>query len=103
MLGWLGRVFGGARTAEAEDPEAARARNPDPAERQAAAGRLAAVPHLWAGEVLLNLLRDPHPGVRAAAREALRARGVLAAPELLTGLNHADVAVAAVAADLLGE
>ena len=36
-------------------------------------------------------------------RAALLKRGVLAAPELLSGLNHADVEVAKVSAELLGE
>jgi HEAT repeat protein len=103
MLGWLGRVLGGSRPADAEPPPAVQARSDDAAQREAAAGRLAAVPELWAGELLLKMLQDPSGGVRAVAKEALRKRGVLAAPELLTGLNHADPQLAATAAELLGE
>lgn len=101
MLGWLARVLGGSPAA-AEPPLAVQARSDDPAQREAAAGPLAEVPELWAGELLLRLLQDPSSGVRAVAKEALRKRGVLAAPELLTGLNHADHEVAKTAAELLG-
>jgi HEAT repeat protein len=103
MLGWLSRVFGGSRPAVVEPPLAVEAGSDDPARREAAAGPLAAVPELWAGELLLKMLQDSTAGVRAAAKEALRKRGVLAAPELLTGLNHADPQLAATAAELLGE
>jgi len=102
MLGWLRRALGGARPVE-EPPAVVKARSPEPADREAAAGLLAPIPELWAGERLLKLLQDPYTTVRAAAREALLRRGVLAAPELLTGLNHADVEVARVSAELLGE
>jgi HEAT repeat protein len=103
MLGWLSRVFGGSRPVVVEPPLAVQARSADPAQREAAAGPLAAVPEVWAGELLLKMLQDASAGVRSAAKEGLRKRGVLAAPELLTGLNHADVQVATTAAELLGE
>ena len=49
MLGWLTRVFGGAKPVPVEEPEAAvKARSPEPADRQAAAGLLAPIPELWA-------------------------------------------------------
>jgi HEAT repeat protein len=102
MLGWLSRVLGGSKPTVAEPPLVVQARSDDPAQREAAAGPLAAVPELWAGELLLQMLQDPSAGVRAAAKEGLRKRGVLAAPELLTGLNHADDEVARTAAELLG-
>ncbi|MDB5311718.1 MAG: hypothetical protein JWO38_5920 [Gemmataceae bacterium] len=103
MFRWLLRVVGGSRSAPGrEHPLASQARSDAVTEREAAAGPLATIPELWAGDLLLTLLQDPVPGVRTAAKEALRTRGLIAAPELLTALNHSDVEVATVAAELLG-
>jgi HEAT repeat protein len=103
MLKWFARLLGLTRGVRVVPrPLEAQACSPEAADREAAAGLLSPIPELWAGELLLSLLRDPHPDVRGAARDGLRARGVLAAPELLAGLNGPDVEVAGIAADLLG-
>ena len=98
MLGLLKRLIRG----KSDPPLMVRSRSAEAADREAAAVLLGTSTEPWAGDLLLKLLLDSHTPVRTAAREALRARGAAAIPELLKGLNHADPEVAQVSAELLG-
>ena len=82
MLGLLKRLIRGTPVPP-DPPLVAQARSAEAADREAAAVLLGTSAEPWAGDLLLKLLLDSHAPVRTAAREALRARGATAIPELL--------------------
>jgi HEAT repeat protein len=102
MLGLLKRLILG-KPVPPDPPVMVQSRSAEAADREAAAVALGTSTEAWAGDVLLRLLTDSHTPVRVSAREALRTRGVVAIPELLKGLNHADQEVALVSAEVLGD
>src|SRR5690349_8636728 len=97
MLGLGGR-------SEGDMPAVVRAaRGADPEARRRAAEDLAAAAEPWAPGELVRLLGDAHGPVRETARAGLRRHGPAAGPALVRGVDHPDPAVAAAAAELLGE
>src|SRR5215210_7965515 len=93
--------LGGRRPATPDVVRAAR--GPDPELRRKAADDLAASAEPWAPGELVRLLADAHGTVREAARAGLRRHGPAAGPALVRGVDHPDPAVAAAAAELLGD
>jgi hypothetical protein len=97
-------MFGLGGRSEGDMPAVVRAaRGADPEARRRAAEDLAAAAEPWAPGELVRLLGDAHGPVREAARAGLRRHGPAAGPALVRGVDHPDPAVAAAAAELLGE